>query len=65
MSNCLPILILLLLSSCSTNNEKGQPFITNDQKVLDEYAEKALEEAGVKLDSMYRTGALDTLSEYP
>lgn len=63
MFNCFLIAFLLLICSCSTNKEKGQPFITNDQKVLDEYAEKALEEASVKLDSMYRTGALDTLSE--
>lgn len=55
--------MLFMLCACSTNEEKGQSFITNDQEVLDEYAEKALNEASIKLDSMYRAGALDTLSE--
>lgn len=54
--------MVFMLCACSTNDEKGQPFISNDQEVLDDYAEKALNEASLKLDSMYRTGALDTLN---
>jgi hypothetical protein len=48
------------LLSCNANKEKDAPFITNDSVLLEEYADKALQEAEQKVDSLFTMPLLDT-----
>lgn len=59
MKILIPLVFSICLLSCKSKNETPD-FITNEEQKINEYADKALEEAQELLDSLEQTPILNT-----